>query len=783
MADSELPKYVVEIADFLNWKAVITMRFPHVGMRFYPLRADFAKLQSLCDKWLNFTAEEDDRPPFKFKPAAPFVMLQTVNYDRLEVSDDDAEPTRDNLGWLKQHEAIFAVPLEWYRWEKDKWVFVDWAMTYPFLYLDHPISLWMGREMYGWPKIPIRVPRLFPLVNPPDPRGRVSFQFGGPRPGTPGDARRNPNLSQPYTPFIEINQAPNAFYPMASLADCWRRGPEKIAGALSAYSGIVNLAASAGMPRRLLGVRGKARRGLEYAIRWLPQMVKMYAGGGASEGHKFTPSPFMKNNITLKQFRDVKDVDSVCYQALVKSELAVERVWGGGYLFNPMLGDLSGGVTIRLHDCQDKDQRIFEGRTIIETLGLRDAEIIAAHGDRQDGKVHELKPFFPFWWDLDLTYDKAENLAWRAKNTRWSVTSAPGAERKPRKDYVILGSSATVELAGPRDYKRSRMLVMPVPANLKRLKRLCEDYLDNDRYWFNPTSDHVLVVADQFRDMSATTARPASWADSELAFVVVGEYFDKSRQPQVPAPQTKGAPIVMPMIGFVGSEWNAISDREVFGRFSLASQFVPAEAPLLGTPLEDGYQTLFHLRTSFNRAADEDDQVRWRTLLELAERWERRSAFNGSVEPLALGSLIDLNEPKLEDPMRTLLARLGLASVVNNRRPDENPGFDMVGLKQFRDASEADRACYQALVKTRRAFDGTPKVNLLKNRIRLTIREFDTIKLVESFGLQGGSQSGPKYTFDVENPFVVTGGFDQTGGENLCWRASTMKWRDDSKRD
>ncbi len=162
MAETNLPKFNSAIANLLDWPAAIKMKFPQVGMRFYPLRADIVRLQEVCDTYLNFKDGKDDRPPVYFKPAGPFLM-QTVNYDKLEI---------EKIGWLRQHEAIFSIPIEWYEKKGKRWVFKDWGMTYPFLYLDHPISIWMGREMYGWAKVPVRVPRRFPLRNPPDPEGR-----------------------------------------------------------------------------------------------------------------------------------------------------------------------------------------------------------------------------------------------------------------------------------------------------------------------------------------------------------------------------------------------------------------------------------------------------------------------------------------------------------------------------------------------------------------------------------------------------------------------------------
>jgi hypothetical protein len=78
MAETNLPEYNSAIAGMLAFPAAIKMEFPQVGMRFYPLRADIVRLQQVCDTYLNFANEpEDDRPPVRFRPAAPFVLMQT----------------------------------------------------------------------------------------------------------------------------------------------------------------------------------------------------------------------------------------------------------------------------------------------------------------------------------------------------------------------------------------------------------------------------------------------------------------------------------------------------------------------------------------------------------------------------------------------------------------------------------------------------------------------------------------------------------------------------------
>lgn len=742
MAASGLPAYNVEIAKLLDWPPVINMRFPHVGMRFYPLRADLTKLQALIDAWLNFTGDTADQPPYMFRPAAPFVLLQTVNYGRLEIEGGDGASARQDLAWLKQHEVIFSVPLEWYEWKNGEWIFVDWAMTYPFIYLDHPISLWIGREMYGWPKMPVRVPRLFPLVNPPDPHGRVDFLLGG-------HSARNPDHPEPYSSFIEIAQAPSGFDMFASLGDWLTRGPRMAAEALSTVSALAEIARGAGIPQWLAGsersqpYRSMARQGMKYASQWLPQLANLLGYATSGEPHEFTPSPFMKNNIVLKQFRDAHAYKSACYQGLIRSELAVERVWGGGFLFNPLLGDPAGGVTIRLHH--------FKEQPIIDALGLQTVTRVVGDNAGHQRKVHELKPFFPFWWNLDLSYGQAESLCWRSKTTKWSVTDDPGAPRTPRDDYVLAGSGAAVELGGEAHYDQFNMLVMPLPANIDRLTELCGKYLNHEQFRFEPAAPYVLAIAEQFREMRAATEPLERWADSEVTFAVAGRYFDDSR------PDAGWRPVVMPMIGFVGAEWDAISDREVLGRFSLASTFVPANSPLLGDPPPYEERARVYLMTTLCHALDENEQTRLWTLLGLGE-----------------GGPSDVPHPVLDQ----WLSELGLGSMVKEL------GFELVGLKQFRDARRANEACYQALVKTRREFIGDPAVEFVKAPIRLDIYEFDTMRLADTFGIVTGPEKIGRFgrrfrPVDAVDAFIVHGGLCQKTPENLCWRAENMDWQRD----
>jgi hypothetical protein len=424
----------------------------------------------------------------------------------------------------------------------------------------------------------------------------------------------------------------------------------------------------------------------------------------------------------------------------VKSEISVNEIIDAGLLFNPLSGDTSGGITVRLHQ--------FETQPIVETLGLEVSEIATERGSI----VTSLKPFCPFWWNLDLSYGDASTICWRSRTTGFSTTPEPGKRVERKDDYVKVGSGALEEIAGVEHFPKFLMRVLPLKANPQQLARVCGELFDDTPYAFEPVVPYVLLIADQFRNME-TDAQPAQkWADSELMFAVVANCRERSN----PAASRMA---VLPLIDFAGSEWNAISRREVTGRFTLASDFVPPPGHGMQhlPPIEmEPLRRLFSLRTSICPTLDENEQTRRWTLLELAEDTVGRKHPHESIEDW--------------------LSELGLAEVAKEHR------FESVALKQFRDATQADRACYQALVQLERKFTSPPEIRWIEQPLKITIHQFDTMQIVKKFGLEGGEQKldrngRPCAVFEPIKPFWVRGDIRQGLGANLCWRASVMDWQ------
>jgi len=114
--------------------------FAAKGVHFYGflLSADQDVLQkNLCDRYLN----EPSGGVTKFRPAAPLVLLAFCKLDSLS----SEAPPYNGYGWFSEQEAaIWVLTVDEVR-ETALWAF-------PYIWVDNPYAMAMGREIYGFPK-------------------------------------------------------------------------------------------------------------------------------------------------------------------------------------------------------------------------------------------------------------------------------------------------------------------------------------------------------------------------------------------------------------------------------------------------------------------------------------------------------------------------------------------------------------------------------------------------------------------------------------------------------
>lgn len=100
------------------------------------LDADIDKLTAVCDKYLNAPLGRK-----RFEPAGAFILLACCNLPSLRSS---AAPYSD-WGWFKEREIAF-----WMLVIDNDTKRVYWLL--PYIWVDNPYAMAMGRELYGFPK-------------------------------------------------------------------------------------------------------------------------------------------------------------------------------------------------------------------------------------------------------------------------------------------------------------------------------------------------------------------------------------------------------------------------------------------------------------------------------------------------------------------------------------------------------------------------------------------------------------------------------------------------------
>ncbi len=356
--------------------------FQGVVMRVFPLAAREDSLQRLCRRLLNLGPRE----VAEFRPALPYVFLLLVHYGRMR-------PGASNLGWVAQNEVAFALPLEWRRLRGGRMVFHDWAVTTPFIWVDSPLSVATGREVYGWPKRRVRfADEESPWLSSPRGRQRlVKVTEAWP-------AERQADESRESRVFLEIDQhpppallelgvhPPALWGPLAAI-------PEALSGSLSAARAGAGLAGRLWSQGPAAAVDGRLRSVIE-------TMIESLSPG---------PPDLGADAVNLKQFRDAARPSHICYQALIAARMSIRKYNAGGLLGESQLlaGDPAAGFRIRIHR--------RPGLPIIEKLGLE----VAEEHQGEDVPVATLKPIFPFWLDLEIRYDLGRRLCWRTIDSDW----------------------------------------------------------------------------------------------------------------------------------------------------------------------------------------------------------------------------------------------------------------------------------------------------------------------------------------------------------------------------
>ncbi|MGA7871560.1 MAG: hypothetical protein WCA22_11745 [Candidatus Binatus sp.] len=668
-----------------------------------------------------------------FKAAVPWVLMQVCDYGAMA-------STSRNVGWFSQHELAFGVPIRWYKKERGKWVFVDWAMVFPFIFVDNPLSMSGGRKIYGWSKSGIQIDTTAPIFEPGNLRRLVSISLvtSGSNYGDLADTEEFLQIFQ-RRPFVSASSA---------ASDLFSIIPRAIASSMTAAYSIfetTGLFPFGYSDRDLQSLQEMMSRFYGMLSTFGPESFRAPGTKGPAQQASDRSSGASKFNIvTMKQVRDVRCSSAACFQAIVGSKMQIERSTDGGYLFDPLSGDVSGGIYINLLDTKVQP--------IVRTLGLETSEYSSVGGK----PAATLRPLMPFWLKMDLGYGLADSQCWRTDTTTWTVGDA--LHHIPRREipYLAVGSGAGEEVGGPYHFPRITLRVMPLRAEKKKLQSLLDGYLKNDFFEFEVTGQiiargvHsvVCLIGANFKEMSAASNPDTDYSDRELFFAVPVFWWEKSK------PRSKH-PALIPLYTFMGTDWNAVTAYEVYGQVALKSIFVNPDTSWLTDPASahKSETPLLTVKTELFPEPGKSQEAQEMTVLEVLSA--PGAASRGSIA--------------------TYLDQLGLSHFLTGNQ------FHSIALKQVMDAKDCALANYQALVGLRRQFkgikdQGNPATGMLP-LILINVFEYPTFPIVGTLGLisEKCDRTGP-YPIDTLkpiDPFWVSGAMDGDAGIEMCWRVGT----------
>jgi hypothetical protein len=502
LSTDKLVKFNAVLGNDISLPKQMRQSFPGVIAQIFPLKASLARLTEFCDTYLNFSDKDENLKQFSVaRPAAPMVILQVNNYPKLSVGPGD-------VGWFAQREVAFGIPLIWQHRESKKDLYtVEWALTYPFIFVDTPISIASGREVYGWAKKGMRIESQLDDPQPNAPHTLYSVYLG--TSSNFSGASRKDFRSRP---FMEVAQSSPLLSGRATPAE-FLKIPSRLAGSyITAALGILELIGLPpfGMPRQgfsgLLPVLHELWREARSGLPNLINLLGLNWLAATSHSSSFYPVP--AKILTLKQFRDAFDTNAACYQALVQSSITIDGLIDGGPLFDLLLGDPTGGIHIDIRD--DSSQ------SVVADLGLEVTEQFRS----DNGQINRLRPICPVWAKVDISYQPADLQYWRSLVSTWSATYDPillpdafGAKElrfapdpqhkesakltlRPENysiDYVTQGSGAREEVGGTISSSNLTLRVLPLlvaDGGKDKLQSLINDYMDNPSYSFK--------LADQY---------------------------------------------------------------------------------------------------------------------------------------------------------------------------------------------------------------------------------------------------------------------------------------------
>jgi hypothetical protein len=737
--------YDAELCKFLQLPGEVSQTYSGITTHVYPLQANPTKVKDFLDEFLIHN------PFIEFQPVAPLIVMQVCDYPKVETKGLDHR-------LFAFREIAFGIPIAVYEIDDAVRRFSEYAMVYPFIFVDNPLSMAAGRQIYGWSKAGIKFQLLPSEFGPNQPRPLFAIQID--------PFRLAPLLSSDGTPMaLAVNQTRPFLSGFAGVAQTLTIVPQAVSGfftgAATLLDAIGNLMAGYGSstPVSLISDQMRLASGtvmnqfMDYLKALNPDFGKLKsilpALAAALPGLPGTTGPANAYEVSIYTMKQVSDASAIatetgCYQAVVRSRMGVSAQ-DGGLLFDPLAADPSGGIEISL----ERDTTHKELDDLIELLA---APTLRESIGRQ---LYTLRPVLPFWGKLDLTYGRADRQWWRSKGARWEQQPPPTIPRRRRPgyeeaiqpiNYIGKGSGATLQVVGPRSTDDAVIHIFPLRANRQNLQNLVDRYLNYDddpggpfsgRFSFEVRSHPFVYVTLLTYDNMHSPGATQPLSDRVLSFNVLVDYYESSDFYGGLGP---ASPAFIPLYTFVGTDWNFITEYEVYGRLTFRAELGSPEDDWITKPDLDRNEVLTVTTTLFPQ-------------------------LEGKAKDVDLVRISKSSISRAIRPVRPELDRYGLSEFLTFG----NMSSLSIALKQVRNAIKPDSADYQSIVGIRRKFDIADEIMCFTATIGIV--NYESFPLIQRMGLQGESP------FNVDHAYSVRTSLHEEPGKEL-WRrtAQDPRW-------
>jgi len=780
---SRLPRLAGNIADVLP-----PLVFTGVSARCFPLRASLGTLQRLCDCYLNTVPQEAGY----FRVSSPYAYMVILNYGQMGEAVMRA-------GWFSQLEVFFGVFVEWYKRVAGRWVFHDWGMITPYIFVDDEVSVPVGRLVYGFPKILSKVELAASgWIKDPVAGTTVASVATNVFPKVYADG------SLEMRTFLEVRQG---------RISTWR-APFDAAAPFLPWTVASNVAGAIG--------------GMGRDAMWLAQSMRIFPFNPLSDPSLFGQvmnrvpawwapggTGFVMNSLNMKQHRHSEKPSEISYQALTNCPLQIKGFNRAGLLGEEyvMAGDPSGGYSIRL----DENASL----PIVSTLGLE----VRERTDFRDRRSSQLRPVMPFWVDVDLICHAGTNVAWRTHDGLWKDETGarfppnqpPRVSTKP--DFNSTIPNAVEAVAGPFRFDGTTIGVMPLRAEKKKLEVFLDKNLnqafrcDIDRadgkgkvkvrfeVWSRPAqriddgkpvggeTATIYMAVSMFSGVKSGTDDVGDWAKSELAFLIPVRWQRWVAPPDDAKAEDNGVSHgwvtqgvgVFPAFAFVDNGITAFSRLEIQGIDAITADFVtPERAWLSDEGIDNPAQPLMRVGTELLPALGFGQKAGVLPVIEI--RGGQPDASPGQAPDAAWKRAqelqLDLETKKaarLDHWVELKCARALALEVLGNKQ-----ALSIYTLKEIPDANDPSGACYQSLVRVCRELTEVFDVREIEQTLCVRIHEYPSLSIASELGIVSefvyDESGGIVKVAQGVRPFYIRATVSEPLARRVMWRAGTTKW-------